>query len=247
MRRSLDRFCRSILPKRTQRVVYTCLFGGSEAFMNRRVVRDGRTAFICFTDDRSLKSKDWKFIYIDPRELGPAKTCKLIKTCPHRFLSAFSSSLYVDNTVRIDASPSAIWRKLSRSTPFVAFRHPWWDCPYREAEELVKNGYVTKQQIEEQMTDYASRGFPKNAGMFHGAILLRRHNDQRVRSLCEDWFSEIRKYSYRDQIPLSFLVWKSRFTMGIFGGRSDREDNGLVKWPDFIGPRVPRNICADQN
>ena len=214
------------------------MFGYSEAFMNRPVIRDGVTDYICFTDDRTLKSDHWRFVYVDPEKYGPAKTAKLVKTSPHLFVSEYSSSLYVDNTVRLNGPPGEFWSHLSIQTPFVTFKHPWWDCPYMTADKLIEVGYLTHDQIDPQIADYREKGLPANAGMFHSAVLLRMHNLPEVKRLSDDWFAEIAKYSYRDQIPLSFLVWKTGFRVGLFPGRA--VDDYLVMWPDVVGHRVPR-------
>lgn len=243
MHNLLDEIWRRATFKRNQRVIYTCLFGYSEAFMNRPVIRDGNTAYVCFTDDRTLKSDDWSFVYIDPAKYGPVKTSKLVKTSPHLFLSEYSSSLYVDNTVRLNRPPCEIWSFLSEVKPFVVFRHPWWDCPYVESEKLVETGYLTQEQVDRQMSNYRADGFPKNSGMFHAAVLLRMHNNPAVKKISEEWFEEINKYNYRDQIPLSFLVWKTGFPLGFFPGLAIDDD--LVMWPNFVGHRLPRAFNDD--
>ena len=109
-----------LLPAKPRRVIYTCMFGYSEAFVDRPVVMDGRTDYICFTDDPTLKSERWKFIYVDPQPLGPPKTSKLIKLSPHLFLGDYQSSLYVDNTVRINRSPDEIWSYFGSGATFLA-------------------------------------------------------------------------------------------------------------------------------
>jgi hypothetical protein len=58
--------------------------------------------------------------------------------------------------------------------------------------------------------------------------------------LSEAWFDEIIKYNHREQIPFSFLVWKTEFRLGFFPGHA--VDDRLVKWPDFIGHRIPRGF-----
>jgi hypothetical protein len=226
-----------------KRVVYTCMFGFSEAFQDRATVDDGKTDYLCFTDDTSLSSENWKFVHVDTSKYGIQKTSKLVKTCPHFFLSRYDSSLYVDNTVRINASPDEIWSHLSDDTPFVLYKHPMWDCPFVEADKVTQAGYADPKLIAEQIAAYERDGLPRNVGLFHGAILLRRHNDPHVKDLDERWFSEIKKYTYRDQVPLCYLVWKLQFKFGIFDGSA--RDDKLMLWPDNVGPRLPR--AFDEN
>ena len=87
----------------SKRVVFTCLFGYSEPFADQHYEKDGRTDFICFTDDRSLQSDMWTFRYVDTGLLGPVRTAKMIKILAHRFLGEYETSIYVDNTIRMVA------------------------------------------------------------------------------------------------------------------------------------------------
>ena len=61
-----------------------------------------------------------------------------------------------------------------------------------------------------------------------------------MRAFGDAWFEEIRRYSYRDQIPLSYLTWKTGFAVTKFPGFS--VDDSLFLWPDFDGPRLPRGF-----
>ena len=53
-----------------KRVVFSCLFGYSEAFSDQHYEKDDRTDFIYFTDDKSLRSKLWTFRYVTPAFSG---------------------------------------------------------------------------------------------------------------------------------------------------------------------------------
>lgn len=223
-----------------QRVVYTCLFGFSEGFMDRPTVDDGKTDYICITDDRTITSNNWRFLYVDTSEHGPQKTSKLVKTCPHRFLDRYESSLYVDNTVRINVAPDRIWSYSTDETPFVMYKHPFWDCPYKETDAVIAAGYADRNLLTKQIRTYASEGLPRNAGLYHGGIILRKHHEERVKVVGDKWFQEIQRYTYRDQAALSYLVWKMPFKLGFFPGSAT--DDELVYWPDEVGPRLPRGF-----
>lgn len=243
MIRLLNIFRKSLARKHNQRAVYTCLFGFSEKFMDRPIIKDGLTDYIVFTDDKNLSAKNWKVIYVSSVDLGPPKTSKLVKTCPHLFLSAYETSLYVDNTVRINAAPSDIWAYLSEETPFVVYKHPWWDCPYIETDKVKEYGLADPAALNSQIKRYESEGLPRNAGLFHGGILLRKHSDSKVAALSDSWFNEIKQYTYRDQVALSYLIWREKFKLGHFPGTAT--EDGLVFWPDDVGPRLPRTFNGD--
>ena len=77
--------------KRSRRVVYTCLFGYSEPFAGEHYERDNQTDFICFTDDKTLRSDMWAFRYVDPSLLGPVRTAKMVKILAHRSVAEYKA------------------------------------------------------------------------------------------------------------------------------------------------------------
>jgi len=226
-----------------ERVVYTCMFGFSEAFKDRSYQKYENTDYICFTDDRSLKSQLWQFVYVDTREHGPQKTSKLVKICPHLFLADYQTSLYVDNTVRINVPLDRIFFHLSDQTPFVTYRHDVWDCAYRESDAVIDAKYADPNILRSQITEYQRDGLPEHAGLYHSAVLLRNHHHRLVKNFGTLWFREIEKYSYRDQVALSYLVWKHGFKLSFFKGFST--DDNLVFWPEDVGPRLPRGFVEE--
>ncbi len=223
-----------------ERAVYTCLFGHSEYFKDRPYNRDDITDYICFTDDKTLSSDLWKFVYVDTKKYGAQKTSKLIKICPHLFLPQHKASLYVDNTVRINENIDIIFSHLSNEAPFVIYKHDLRDCAYMEAETVIELGYADPKILRSQIEDYERAGLPRKAGLYHGAVLLRNHHHREVKKIDNLWFHEIEKYSYRDQVALSYVVWKNRFPLSFFNGYST--DNKLVLWPDDVGDRLPRGF-----
>ncbi|MGQ4275164.1 glycosyltransferase domain-containing protein [Terrihabitans sp. B22-R8] len=241
MRRFYEFLLNALKPRPARRVVYTCMFGYSEAFADHETCDDGKTDYLCFTDDRSLTSTRWKFIFVDPVDLGPVRTAKMIKIMPHRFVGAYASSLYIDNTVQLIASPDEIWSHLRPDgSPLVCFHHPWWNCIYTEAEKIIELNYADPDVVNAQIGEYRAAGFPVEGGLSHNAILLRRHKDRRLRMISEAWWAQILRYSYRDQLSLPYVMWRQGFSADHFPGLS--VDGNLVKWPVFSGPRIPRGF-----
>lgn len=219
------------------------MFGSSEAFKDRQYPTDGITDFVCFTDDRKLTSSLWRFEYVDTELLGPQKTSKSVKLRPHLYLSAYKTSLYVDNTVRINAPLDEIFNHLSNETPFVTYKHNVWDCPYKESDAVIEYRFADPKVLTAQIEDYRRDGLPQNAGLYHTAILLRNHNHRHVQSFGKRWFAEVERYTYRDQVALSYLVWKLEFKLAFFDGFST--DDRLVFWPEDVGPRLPRGFVDE--
>lgn len=227
--------------ERPSRVVYTCMFGHSEAFADRHFDRDNKTDFICFTDDRSLRSKRWQFSYVDTAELGPVRTSKMVKLLPHRFVRGYSSSLYLDNTVEPKVPAQRFFELLGSSPePMLCFRHPERHCVYDEAAAVIGMQLDDPDVVGAQMRHYRALGYPAEAGLITASALLRRHNDPAVTTVMEAWAAEVRQWSYRDQLSFNVVARQLGFQPGYIAGTP--LENALLVWPRVKGHRLPRGF-----
>ena len=229
----------------SKRVVFTCLLGYSEPFADQHYEKDGRTDFICFTDDRSLKSDMWTFRYVDTGLLGPVRTAKMIKILAHRFLGEYETSIYVDNTIRMVAPYAETFARLERSaSPMITFRHPWRSCVYEEAEAVKAAGYDDPGTIDSQMKYYRSIGHPVNAGLAASGFQARRHNDPVLIDVMLQWFFQVCRYSYRDQLSFNVVARQLGFEPDYFSG--SQTDGQTILWPAIsVKDRLPRDFRDD--
>ena len=225
-----------------RRVVYTCMFGYSEAFNNFVYDSDCDIDFICFTDNRELESTFWKFQYVTNRLLDPPRASKRIKHLPHRYLPQYEESLYIDNTVRLKRPARELFEILQSPSapPFFAFRHPWRRCVYDEALAVINDGYDDRWRVEAQMRFYRRLGYPSKSGLTTTTVLLRRHNDPEVIGMGEEWFQQILRHSLRDQLSFNVVTWLRNFEFGEFD--LNLLKNEFLEWPVIFGQRLPRDF-----
>ena len=226
-----------------RRVVYTCMYGYSEKFNDFEYEPDGNIDFVCFTDDPELRSRFWKTVLL-PRQLIPApRASRRAKMLPHRFLSQYDCSLYVDNIVRLRMAPRAIFERFlqSSASPLVCFRHPERNCVYDEAELVASIRYDDPVRIDAQMKFYRRLGYPAANGLIASGFLLRRHNDPRVIQLMECWFEQMLCYSFRDQLSFNVSAWLNRFEYAALD--LNIADSEITQWPvPQRAIRVPRGF-----
>ena len=107
------------------KVVYTVLTGYKEHLQNPFFNHSDGYEKICFTDNPNLKSDVWSIERLDDCGLDYERESRRPKLLPHRFLSNFELSLYVDNTVRFKVDPKEIFQQCADApSPFVCFHHP---------------------------------------------------------------------------------------------------------------------------
>jgi hypothetical protein len=222
-----------------KRVVYTCLFGKYEV-LNEVTPADADRdiRYICFTDNPDLRSDSWEIIVISQKGIGAARESRSPKLRPHLYLSDFDQSLYIDNTAQLIVPASYIFSRYL-SDPEVSFaclRHPWRDCLYDEAEEVIRGSIDDESRVREQLDAYRVAGHPVHSGLYAGTFLLRRHMDPNIMALGDLWFEHVLRYSARDQISLPFCLLKTN--SAILPIDEVLNDNPLFRWPS-ADRRIP--------
>lgn len=209
-------------------VVYTALFGDYD-FLIDPIDDFEDCDFICFTNQRDLKSNIWKIIIVDDIELTNNLINRKYKMLPHKYLSKYQFSLYLDTNIYLKGNPNLLIKKYLKHSDLIMPRHIWRTCVYEEAFQCIKVGKSSYLKTSKQMKKYKKCGFPRNYGLSENNIILRRHNDPLLIKLMEEWWEEINKETQRDQLSFAFLLWKNSraFT---YMDESSRVSNGYFEW-----------------
>lgn len=189
-------------------VVYTALFGDYDDLIDPKENYEG-CDFICFTDQKHLKSDIWEIRLIEECDLPLNMMNRRYKILPHLFLSEYEWSMYVDANILIRKNPFELAEKYLSKDDFVMPKHFARDCVYDEAKECVILGKTKHDETKKQMDFYKKQGFPKNFGMGENNILLRKHNSDKVINVMTDWWEELNTQTKRDQLSLAYVLWKN--------------------------------------
>jgi hypothetical protein len=225
-------------------VVYTVLTGSFSELNDPFPAGSGDFERICFTDDLSIDPNGWRLEKMAGRYLDATRESRRPKLLPHVYLPDFEWSLYIDATVSLKMKPPEILEQhLAGSKNVWCFRHPWRDCVYDEAEEVIRLGFDDERRVREQMDHYRELGYPRHAGLCAGGMILRRHNDPKVAHLDELWFEQCLRFSKRDQLSFNFVARQSACEYGTFEG--ELTDNEFMTWPGYPQQRrIPADFDA---
>ncbi|MDR6183477.1 glycosyltransferase domain-containing protein [Asaia bogorensis] len=225
-----------------KKVVYTCLFGFSEKFQDVHYEKDGETDFVCLTDDPDLKSDFWDIRLCPQSLLDSHRYSKSFKHRPHKIFRNYDDSLYIDNTVKLKTKIGEIFNLLHESNKdILLFKHPWRDCIYDEAKEIIDNSLDDEDTVRRQMLHYEWKGFPRNAGLHATTVLLRRHMRPSVIDIMDTWHDQVLRFSKRDQLSLDVCRRFLNADLGHLPG--SLLDNQIMTWPVMIdGIRLPRDF-----
>lgn len=178
-------------------VVYTSIFGDYDTLKDPIVYSDG-IDYICFTDNKKLRSDIWDIRISDGYRGDSVRSAKRFKMGPHVFLKEYEYSLYIDGNMTLKVIPD-IERMLNGKTIAKA-KHVFRDCIYTEGAVCMSVGIDTKNRIDRQLKTYAQQGYPAGAGLYMSGLIPRKHNDRELSELNELWWYHVCIHSSRDQI-----------------------------------------------
>jgi hypothetical protein len=219
-------------------VVYTAIFGDYDELIEPKEKYDG-CDFICFTDQKNLKSDIWQIKVIEKCDLPPNIMNRKYKMLPHLFFKEYKWSLYVDGNIAIIGNPLELVKKYSNKNNMLIPKHFSRNCIYEEAKECVILGKATYKEIKIQIEKYKKEGFPKNFGLGENNIILRKHNNKKVIKMMNDWWKEFNSYKVkRDQLSLAYVLWKNNEEFN-YMDESSRNENKYFK---YVYHKKERNI-----
>jgi hypothetical protein len=195
-------------------VVYTCISGEYDELREIESVEPG-IDYICYTN-KQLQSKTWKIKPIPSfiSSLSATKQARCIKILPHLFVSEYTTSVWVDGNIQVIGGINSFIQKNLRGY-FAIPKHPHRICLHEEAAAVISLGKDCPNIVNKQVSVYDSNGYPKNFGMVQSNVIIRLHNDTRCITISNDWWTEVRRYSKRDQLSFNYVIWKKNVNIDI--------------------------------
>lgn len=219
--------------EKDKKCVYTILIGEYEKLNEQPVAQDSNIDFFCFTEDNSIKSETWKIIHVDPIfPYDTIRSARTIKIAPHRFLSPeFSSSLYIDNSIKLKAVPEEIFTDFSlEEYDLHLLQHSFREKVFDEFEEVLRINYDKPNLIIEQLNAYSmiAPSLFDEKPIWTG-FMLRNHNKLDVINMMEDWLAQVMRYSRRDQLSINYVICKHKPKINLL----DLDNHSTIyhQWP----------------
>tara|TARA_R110002167_G_scaffold79374_4_gene219062 strand:+ start:90 stop:830 length:741 start_codon:yes stop_codon:yes gene_type:complete len=228
-----------------KKVIYTATFphdNDMDYFLfEPEVIPDGYD-FVCFTNNTNFKSKLWDIRLVPSLYTDGARDAKRYKTLPHRYLKEYEESIWIDVDVKIAKNPSKLVDTLLSDCNLAILNHELCGttvtgnlnvrkCVYEEAkfiqwlgDQNPKHEYKDNMNIiNSQINKYMKEGYPKDNGLARTTVVFRRHNEEDVITNSENWWSEMKYGSRRDQISFNYVAWKNNLNFNYI--QEDIDDN----------------------
>jgi hypothetical protein len=221
-------------------VVYTAIIGDYDDLVPPPVQRgaDDNISYVCLTDQTRTPVPGWTYRPLPHRELSAQSRNRWAKFHPHVLFPEHNASIYVDGNIEILADPMPLAVEVLQQASIGLFDHPVRTCLFDEARECARIGFDWSPVIRAQVQRYALDGLPTNAGLYEGNVIVRAHHDAAVRRAMECWWDEWDNGVKRDQLSLTYVLWKqglevyrlgrhdARFTKRYFNYRQHRQPIG---------------------
>ncbi|MEH2930497.1 glycosyltransferase domain-containing protein [Candidatus Ventrimonas sp. KK005] len=193
--------------------VYSCVVGRYDPFIEP-VYCERDIDYYMFTDQELSKCSVWKKIDIsnwdDYKQLSPLMLNRKLKILQNELLLTYDYTIYVDGNVEIVAGVSPLIARM-KNFGFGVHYHRSRDCIVDEVVSVKHLKRLAGKEMDKQIANYLSQGFPRHNGLFENSILVRDNRNVCVQALMRYWWDEYNKYQTRDQLSLPYVIWKTKF------------------------------------
>lgn len=188
-------------------VVFTALSGGYED-LPRHAHLDPSFDYVAFCD-RPIDSQGfWEVRPMDFWHPDSVRMARRIKTNPHIYLKEYEIAIWIDANVIIEQPLLPYINKFLESKCEVAsIHHPIRNCVYHEAKAIIEAKKDVSGRADRQMKFYREQGYPEYNGLTETNLMMSKLDSPNISRLMNRWWSEIVKFSHRDQLSFNYSLW----------------------------------------
>ena len=204
----------------SSKILYTTIFGGYDDVTKPNLPIDWD--WKCFSEENSIP------LYTDN-----TRNAKKFKVLPHRYLQNYEYSIFIDGNMYVVGNVDELIEKYLSDSNIAFFDHNKnrmdpRDCIYDEYNAIMNLGKNDPNQnfkdnpqvMYDQVKRYQDEGYPSHNGLITGMVILRRHNEKDCIRVMEDWWTEIKYGSKRDQLSFNYVAWKNKTKFNYMEGDS---------------------------
>ena len=200
--------------RQAKSVVYTCITNDYDDLREIEIYKyiDKDWDYICFSDNEEMIKQGqvgiWEVRPLQFTELDNTRNNRWHKLLPHLLFPEYEESIYIDANINII---SEYLFDLVKNTEklFIQPRHFKNLCIYNEYEDVLEAKLDDKKLILDELEIVRCAGMPRNYGFGENNILYRKHNNENIIKIMNEWWYMVSNYAKRDQLSLAYLLWKN--------------------------------------
>ncbi len=206
--------------KNERLAIYTVIIGKYDNLTQPLFTSD-KVDYYVVSDIKPNNLGVWKWIdanqFLPNIELTNVKKARFIKTHPHLIFKDYKYSMFIDGNIRCITDVTSFIERINNKTKMAIHLHPYRDCIYKEAVSCKYTKKGNYETIKKQIIEYQNEGMPSEFGLFETGVIVREHNDPVCIDIMEAWWNEICNKSERDQLSLTYVLWKRGFVSNDIG------------------------------
>ena len=198
--------------------IYTCISDGYDN-LTEPVYKNEYMDYYVVTEAAIPHQSMWNKIDLKSvntvRNLDKIRKARYIKLHPHELFPDYEYSLWIDGNVCVMADIIPMLLAMIQSGKKMGCHlHPHRNRLKTEAKAISSlKRKVDPEKMMQQVSDYYRKGYADECSIFETTVLLRKHNDKNVQKIMSDWWSQIKKYTTRDQLSLHYVLWANQLSM----------------------------------
>lgn len=227
--------CNTQIGRKPKRIaVYTFLTGGYDELHQPLVIDEGADYYV-ISDNMISDMGIYK--YIDVASVVPEgikdpfmqnRYCKMHGA---ELFKDYDYSIYLDGAIQIAGCITDHLEQIGK-TGIALYLNEDCRCIYETGIVITLIGRCDFEMARNQLKLYAMDGMPENYGLLCGGYIFRDNKNPLGNKLMELWWDEYLKWPTRDQLCLTYVMWKMGLKLGDIGiinkGQSRWEDKSLI-------------------
>ena len=197
-------------------VIYTCIAGEYDDLIQHTCINHNYD-YVCFTDNNDMIEKKqigvWQILPLVFNKLDNIKNARWHKVHPHVLFPNYEKSIWIDSNSDILTSKLFQLIENNVSKPLLVPLHFSRDCIYDECQACIMCEKESEQNANAMQAFLKSHNMPENYGLNETNILIRNHLNPQIIAIMEQWWDFIEKYSKRDQLSFSYVLYKNDITV----------------------------------
>jgi len=187
-------------------IFYTAVFGKKCNW--KKPIYSDPTIDRFFYTDLEITNDLYQMKRIKLDYLDPVRRNRFIKICiPDEIFNNYEYSFYMDYKHPVAIDFDYLLNCLESNSDILITPHRRRDCIYDEGMICIKGKENKKEIILKQLDFYKRENYPIHNGLYAAYWLFRRHTKE-LEEFSRQWWKQVEKYSYRDQISLPYVAWK---------------------------------------
>lgn len=202
---------RKIRKTTSKMVVYTAIANNYDSLKLPEVL-EPEFDYVVYTNMALPDTGVWQVRPMPVEFEDPTRSCRYVKTHPHKLLAEYELAVWMDSNIMIMDSIYPDVAVFLRTTELVAaIPHPHRANIYQEAEACRELSKDCDTLMVEQVNYYRQQGF-KHDDLIESNFMMFKLKNHRVRNFLDAWWEQIERFSRRDQLSLNYTLTKHQIS-----------------------------------